>query len=62
MPYQGGHPLVTLHSHCDFIVLPQWESQVVGTMAEFPTQSLYPDTELTSPFPVVVIHTEAEVV
>ena len=44
---------VTVHTHDDFIVLPQLRNQ----MKRYPTQSHYPDTELTSPCPILLMPT-----
>ena len=50
--YQDGYRLVTVHNHGYFIVL---GDQAVGAMAQYPTQSHYPDTELTSPCPILLM-------
>ena len=50
-PVGDEYRLVTVHTHGDFIVLPQ----VVGTMTCYPTQSHYPDTEPTCAFPIPIL-------
>ena len=52
--YQHDHQLVTVHTHGDFIVLPLG-NQAAGTMTRYLTQSHYADTELTDPFPILLI-------
>ena len=39
----------------DLIVLPHWENQAISTITWYPTQPHYPDTELTSPCPILII-------
>ena len=54
--YQDFFRLVTMYTHIDWIVLPHWETnQVASTMIWYPTQSQYPDTELSSPFSNLVM-------
>ena len=48
--YQSGYWLVTMCTHYDIIVLHRWE-----TMNWYPTQSPYPDTDLTSLCPVWIM-------
>ena len=31
------------------------EDQTIGTMSQYPTQSHYPDTELTSPYHILLL-------
>ena len=50
--HQDRYPLVTVCTHCDFIVLPPLGNQAANTMPQFPTQPHYPDTELTSTRPI----------
>ena len=39
----------TVRTHHDFIVLPHWDTRPWTAIAQFPTQSSYPDAELHSP-------------
>ena len=46
---------MTVGTHGDLIVLPQWEIRPPHIMTRRPTQSHYPDTELTNqplPYPI----------
>ena len=47
--YEDGYWLSTVRIHCKFIVLPPLGNEAADTKAWCPTQSHYPDTELTSP-------------
>ena len=47
MEYQ----LATVHIHGDFIVLPNWNTQLLAPFPRHTTQSYYPDNEPASPFP-----------
>ena len=53
--YQDGHRLVTGYTHCDAIVLPSLGYQAVNAITQYPTQSYYPNTVLTSPCPVILM-------
>ena len=64
--YHGGYWLARGHTHGGFIVLPHWKlvgsseinelaNKVASTMTWYPTQSHYPDTELTSPYHISLI-------
>ena len=45
-----------VHTHGDFIVkAAPLENQAIGTMNQYPTQSHYPATELTSPCPLLLV-------
>ena len=51
--YQGRYRLITEHTHSNFIVLPCWLFRLSVLWSNIlPTQSHYPDTELTSPCPI----------
>ena len=52
---QDGNWLMTVHIHGNFIVQPYWEIRPPGTTTQHPTLSRYPDTELTSPCPNLLI-------
>ena len=46
---------MTACTYGDFIELPHWDVMVISTMAYYPTQSHYPDTDPTShslPYPI----------
>ena len=53
--YQYGYQLVTVHTHGDSIVLSHWGNQATNTMTQYSNQSHYPDTELTSPCPILLM-------
>ena len=52
MSYQDGYRLMTVHTHGDFRALARWEIRPPVSWPQYPTRSHYPDTELTSPFPI----------
>ena len=52
---QDGYRLVTGCTHGDFIVLPQWKTMSTAQWPDFLPQLHYPYTELTSPWPILVM-------
>ena len=46
---------MAVHIHGHFIVLPHWEFRPPHTMTQYPTQSHYPVTELTSPCAILLM-------
>ena len=53
--YLDGHWLVMVCTHGVLIVLPHWEIRLLETMTWYPAQSHYPDTELTSHCPILLM-------
>ena len=53
--YQYGYWFVSVHTHGDCLVLSYWTIWVVASMTQYPTQWHYPDTELTSPCPILLL-------
>ena len=46
---------MTAHAHVEFIVLPHWEIRPPAPETDIPPKSHYPDTELTSHSPMILI-------
>ena len=46
--YQDRYRPVTAYTYADCIMLSYWENQDAGTLTLYPTQSHYPNTDLTS--------------
>ena len=55
LSYQERHNIVTVHIHSDYNHAVPLEHQLSDTMSQYPTQSCYPDTKVTRPFPVLVM-------
>ena len=53
--YQDNYRLVTVLTRGDFIMLPPLANQITGTITQYPSQSHYRDTELTSPSPILLM-------
>ena len=51
---QDENRLVALHTHGNFIVLPDLKNQDPGTMVQYPAQSHYHDNELASSCPILL--------
>ena len=51
--YQDGYRLGTVHTHGDFIVLPNLETRTLAPYTSL--KSHYPDTEPTSPCPTLIM-------
>ena len=55
LSYQDRYRLVSVHTYCDFVVLPHLETSLSAHMTWYPTQSHYPDTWPTNPFPILLM-------
>ena len=53
--YQNRRRLVAIRTHWGFIVLPYCETWLLERWFDNPTQSHYPDTELTRPYPFLTM-------
>ena len=51
----GRVPICEWAHSSNFIVLLHWGYEVSGTMTQYPTQSHYPDTGWTYPFPILLM-------
>ena len=51
----GGYRLAMVHTHGDFISAAPLGNQATSTMSCYPTQSHCPDTDLTSPYPILIM-------
>ena len=53
--YQDGHRLMAVCTHVDYYSATPLGNQPVRTLTQYPTQSYYPDTDLTSPCPILLV-------
>ena len=53
--FQHGYRIVTVCTHGDVYSAAPLGNQVTSSMGHYPTQSHYPVTEPTSPYPVLLI-------
>ena len=53
--YQDRYQLVTVHTHGDFVECCSTGSLTTSIMTWYPIQSFYPNTEPTSPCPILIM-------